>query len=107
MNVGEIKILCDDFEVTEAISERVHHKFGHLLDHYAKYISRIEVLLKSDNNKEKTVEANVHVHKRNVNGKDLHSKAKGEDVYSLIDEVVSQLKKPLEKYKEEHLGHQK
>ena len=102
MTIDDLVLTGDNFEITSSLQELAHKKFNRLIKHYGHFITDIEVLLKIDNDHRNIAEANV-----NVPDKQLNASASTGDMYKSLDEMIAKLKQQLEKYKEQHFGHQK
>jgi ribosomal subunit interface protein len=100
MNVDDIIISGDDFDVSDAIKELIYKKYDRLLNHYGHFITNIEIILKIANDHSNIAESNVSVPEKKIN-----ASASTDDMYKSIDDMIAKLKIQLEKYKEQHFGH--
>jgi len=102
MTIDDLVLAGHNFEITPSLHEIVHKKFQRLLKHYGHFITDIEVLLKIDNDHRNIAETNLNVPEKQLNASAITS-----DMYKSIDEMIAKIKQQLEKYKEQHFGHQK
>lgn len=92
---SKLKIQGIHFELTEAMQNIMHEKFGVLLRHN-EYIIRVNVRIHQD----QTLGTEHHytaTGQIEISGPDLVASAEGKDAYDVMDQLVEKLDRQLEK----------
>lgn len=94
----QINITGHHVELTEALTEYVHNKFGKLERHFDN-ITNVQVTLSVEKQRQKA-EADLH-----VAGGQIFATNENEDMYAAIDGLIDKLDRQIIKHKEKMKNH--